>query len=69
MSVFSRTGEYLPKYVADEVSVTSIDENWDLFEYSWNQTMEWLHPVTGEQEISINVKITAVIATNFNAKL
>lgn len=31
--------------------------------------MEGLHPVTGEQEISIHIEITAVIAAHLNAEL
>ena len=33
--------------VADEVSITSVDENWDLLENAWNKTVEWLHPLLG----------------------
>src|ERR1700731_1436146 len=33
---------------ANIVGITSIDENWDLFEYSRDQTMEGLHPVAGK---------------------
>ncbi len=33
---------------ANIVGITSIDENWNLFKYSWDQTMEGLHPVAGE---------------------
>jgi len=56
------------KEVADEVSVTSIDENGDLLENAGDHTVEWLHPVTLEQEISVDVKVAGIIAANFGTK-
>jgi len=31
--------------------------------------VEWLHPVSLEQEISVNIEVAAVIAADFNAEL
>ena len=31
--------------VADEISITSVDKNWNLLENAWNKTVEWLHPL------------------------
>jgi hypothetical protein len=54
---------------ANIVGITSIDENRDLFKYSWDQTMERQHPVAGEQEISVNIEVAAVIFADFGTKL
>ena len=55
--------------VADEVGVTSVDENWNLLEDSWYKTVEWLHPVTLEEEVAVDIKVTAVVAANFDTEL
>jgi len=55
--------------VTDEVGITSIDQDWDLLENAWHKTMEWLHPVALEEEISVDVEITAVVAADLNAEL
>lgn len=55
--------------VADEISITGVDEDWDLFEDSWYETVEWLHPVTLEEEVAVDVEVAAVVAANFDAEL
>ncbi len=55
--------------VADKVCVTSIDQDRDLLKNAWHETMKWLHPVSLEQEVSINIEVTAVIAAHFDAEL
>lgn len=55
--------------VADVVGVTSIDEDWDLLEDSWHDTEVWLHPVTGEQEVAVDVEVATIVLRNFNAEL
>ncbi len=59
----------VPEPVADEVCVTRIDQDWDLLENAWYKAMEWLHPVSLEQEVSINIEVAAVVAAHFDAKL
>lgn len=54
--------------VADKVGITSIDQNWDLFEDAWHKTVEWLHPVALEKEVSIDIEVAAVIAADFDTK-
>lgn len=54
--------------VADEVGITSIDEDRDLLEDTGNKTMEGLHPVTLEEEVTVDIEVAAVIALNLNAK-
>lgn len=54
--------------VADEVSVTSVDEDGDLLEETGHQTVVGLHPVTVEKEVAVDVKVAAVIATNLGAQ-
>jgi hypothetical protein len=53
--------------VADEVSITSIDQDWDLLENAWHKAVERLHPVTLKQEVSVDIKVAAVVAADFNA--
>jgi hypothetical protein len=55
--------------VADEVSITSIDQDWDLLENAWHKAVERLHPVTLKQEVSVDIKVAAVVAADFNAEL
>ena len=31
--------------------------------------MKWLHPISLEQEITVNIKVAAIIAAHFSAKL
>jgi hypothetical protein len=55
--------------VADEVGIACINQNWDLLEDPWYKTVEWSHPVTLEQEISVDIEVTAVVAADLNAEL
>lgn len=55
--------------VADEISITSIDQDWDLLEDAWDQSVERLHPVTLEEEVSVDIKVAAVITADFNTEL
>ncbi len=34
--------------IADEISVTSIDQDWNLLQNAWDNTVEWFHPVALE---------------------
>lgn len=54
--------------VADEISITSVDQDWNLLEDTWYQTVERLHPVTLEEEVSVDIKVAAVITADFNTK-
>jgi len=56
------------KPVANEIGITSVDQDWDLLEDTWHKTVERLHPVSLEKEVSVNIKIAAVVATNFNTE-
>jgi len=56
------------KPVADKVSITSINQNWNLLEETRNKEVERLHPVTMEEEIAVNVHIARIIATNFSTQ-
>lgn len=55
--------------VADEVGVTSVDQHWNLLEDARNQTVEWLHPVTLEQEVAVDIEVAAVVAADLNTQL
>jgi hypothetical protein len=59
----------VPEPVADKVCVTSIDQDRDLLKNAWYETVKWLHPVSLEQEVSINIEVAAVIAAHFDAEL
>jgi hypothetical protein len=59
----------VPEPVADEVCVTSINQDWDLLENAWYKAVKWLHPVSLEQEVSINIEVAAVVAAHFDAEL
>jgi hypothetical protein len=59
----------VPEPIADEVSITGIDQDWNLLKDAWHKAVEWLHPVTLEKEVSVDVEIAAIIAANFGTKL
>lgn len=56
------------KPVADEVSVTGVDEDGDLLEETGHQAVVGLHPVTVEKEVAVDIKVAAVVATNLGAQ-
>lgn len=43
--------------IADEVSITSVYEDWDLLQDTWYKSVEWLHPVTVEKEVPVDIKV------------
>merc|ERR1712000_175715 len=53
--------------VADEVNVASVDENGKLLEDLGDELVVGLHPVTGEHEVAVDVKVAAVVAINLGA--
>jgi len=57
------------KPVADVISITSVDQNWDLRKDARNEPVEWLHPITLEKEVSVDIEVATIIAANFSAKL
>lgn len=52
----------IAKPVADEISVTGVDENGDLLQDTGHKEVEWLHPVTFEEEVTVDVEIAAIVA-------
>jgi hypothetical protein len=54
--------------LTDKVGITSVDQNWDLLKNPRHEAVEWLHPVTLEQEVSVDVKVTRIIAANFSSE-
>jgi hypothetical protein len=51
--------------VADVVGITSVDEDWDLLENTGNNAVVWLHPVSLQKEVAVDVKVARVIGRNF----
>lgn len=47
--------------VADEVSITSIDQHGNLLQNTRDEEVEWLHPVALEKEVPVNVEVAAVV--------
>lgn len=56
----------VPEPVADEVGVTSVDEDRDLLKDAGDKTVVGLHPVTVEEEVAVDVKVAGVIPINFS---
>jgi hypothetical protein len=54
--------------VANVISITSVNEDWDFGEDLWDKTVEWLHPVALEEEVAVNVKVAGIIRRNLNSK-
>jgi len=59
----------VPEPIADKVSIASVDQDWDLLENARHKTVEWLHPVPLEKEVSVDVKITAIVAADLGTQL
>lgn len=53
---------FITEPVADEVGITSVDENGDLFQDTGHKKVEWLHPVTLEEKIAVNIEVAAVVS-------
>jgi hypothetical protein len=54
--------------VADEVSITSVDKNGDLVENIGDELVVGLHPVTGKEEVSVDVHVAAVVAADLGTE-
>jgi len=56
------------KPVADIVQRTSVDQDRDLLEDTGYKTVEGLHPVTGEEEVSVNVEVARVVLADLGTE-
>jgi len=54
--------------VANEVGVTGVDEDGNLLKDARDQTEVRLHPVTVEQEVTVNVEVARVVTTDLGAE-
>lgn len=54
--------------VADEVSVTGVDENGNLVQNVGDELVVGLHPVTVEKEVTVDVHVAAVVAADLGTK-
>lgn len=45
------------KPVANEVGITGINQDWDLLQNAWNESVERFHPIALEEEVSVDVKV------------
>jgi len=54
--------------IANIVGITSVDENRDLLKDAWDQSVEWLHPVTLEEEVTVDIEVAALVGRNLGAK-
>ena len=53
--------------VADVVSITSVDKDWNLLKDTRNEAVVWLHPVTLQQEVAVDVEVAAVVGVDLCA--
>lgn len=53
------------KPVANEISITGIDKNGDFLEKIRNKSVVRLHPVTGEQEVPVDIEVAGIVAIDF----
>jgi len=51
--------------VADEVGITSIDEDRDLLEDAGNKSVERHHPVTLEEEVAVDIEVAGLVVADF----
>lgn len=54
--------------VADEVSIASVDKNGDLVQNVGDELVVRLHPVTSEEEVSVDVHVAAVVAADLGTE-
>jgi len=54
--------------VANEIGISGIDQYWDLCKNVGDKTVEWLHPISSKQEVSVDIEVARVIPTDFNTK-
>ena len=50
------------------ISITSVDEDWDLLKQLGHKTMERHHPITLEEEVTVDIKVAALVAGNLRTK-
>ena len=46
----------------------SVDQNGHFLKDTRDQAVEWHHPVASEQEVSVDIKVAALIAIDLSAK-
>jgi len=54
--------------VADEISVSSVDQDWDLLEDGRDETVVWLHPITLEEEVAVDVEVAGIVSANLGSE-
>lgn len=54
--------------VADEVSVTSVNQDRNFGQNFWHQAVERTHPIALEQEIPVDIKVATVVCHGLNTK-
>lgn len=54
--------------VADEVGITGVDENWDLLQNLGDKLMVRLHPITGKEEVAVDVHVAAVVVVDLDTE-
>ena len=59
---------YIAEPVADEVGVTGVDQHGDAIEDVGHEAVEGLHPVAGQEEVPVHVKVAAIVAVDFDAE-
>lgn len=59
---------FVSKPVADVVGVAGVDQDGHLLEKCWDKTVEWLHPVTLEEEVAIDVEIAGLVALDLHTQ-
>jgi len=53
--------------IADVISITSVDKDWNLLEDTRNDAVVGLHPVTLEKEVAVDVKVARVVGRDLSA--
>ena len=54
--------------VADEISIASVNKDGDLVEDLGNKLVVGLHPVTGEEEVAVDIHVAAVVVVNLDTE-
>ena len=54
--------------VADEISITSVDQDRNLVENVGDKSVERLHPIAREEEVSVDVRVATIIAVDLRSQ-
>ena len=56
------------KPIADEICVAGVDQNGNLVDDVGHDAMEGFHPISGEEEVAVDVEVAGLVAVDFHTE-